>query len=101
MPAGWCWHSTPTLPGQGAAEKFYEWEQKYQVEVAVARFPDGKDPADLAMSDPEALRHAVDQALPFLGFRLDRLFGSRARRDEPRTAVSPRERGDGHRERAP
>ena len=72
--------------GQGAAEKFYEWEQKYQVEVAVARFPDGKDPADLAMSDPDALRHAVDQALPFLGFRLERMLGSR------RGAMSPEQR---------
>ena len=41
--------------GQGAAERFYEWEQKYQVQVSVARFPDGKDPGDLSLSDPEAL----------------------------------------------
>ena len=30
--------------GQGAAERFYEWEEKYQVEVSVAAFPQGKDP---------------------------------------------------------
>ncbi|MEN9800937.1 MAG: primase, partial [Actinomycetota bacterium] len=41
--------------GQGAAEKFYEWEQKYQVQVSVARFPQGKDPGDLASSDPASL----------------------------------------------
>ena len=42
--------------GQGAAERFYEWEQKYQVQVSVARFPEGKDPGDLAQRDPDALR---------------------------------------------
>jgi DNA primase len=63
--------------GQGAAERFYEWEQKYQVQVAVARFPDGKDPGDLSMSDPEALAKAIDTALPFLGFRLQRTMAGR------------------------
>ena len=28
--------------GQGAADKFYEWEQKYQVQVSVAAFPEGQ-----------------------------------------------------------
>ena len=64
--------------GQGAAERFYEWEQKYQVEVSVARFPGGKDPGDLAQSDPDALREAVAKALPFLGFRLDRVLAGQA-----------------------
>ena len=56
--------------GQGAAEKFYEWEQKYQVQVSVAAFPKGQDPGELSVSDPAALAAAVDSALPFLGFRL-------------------------------
>ncbi len=72
--------------GQGAAERFYEWEQKHQVEVAVARFPAGKDPGELAQSDPTALVAAVDGALPFLGFRIERLLGSR------RGALSPEQR---------
>jgi DNA primase len=63
--------------GQGAAEKFYEWEEKYQVEVSVAHFPQGKDPADMATNDPEGLRRAVEQAEPFLGFRVQRVLGSR------------------------
>jgi len=63
--------------GQGAAAKFYEWEEKYQVQVKVARFPDGKDPGDLSLSDPDALRAAVDDALPFLGFRVQRVLSSR------------------------
>lgn len=66
--------------GQGAAQKFYEWEARYQVRVSVARFPEGKDPGDLAVSDPEALAHAVDTAMPFLGFRLQRVLDSRALR---------------------
>ena len=63
--------------GQGAAQRFYEWEEKYKVEVSVARFPDGKDPGDLSLSNPDALRHAVDRAVPFLGFRVERVLGSR------------------------
>jgi DNA primase len=68
--------------GQGAAERFYEWEQKHQVEVSVARLPAGKDPGDLARSDPQALARAVDDSVPFLGFRLQRTMGSR-RLDSP------------------
>jgi DNA primase len=63
--------------GQGAAERFYEWEQKYQVQVLVAQFPKGQDPGDLSLSDPEALAKAVDTALPFLGFRLQRVISSK------------------------
>ncbi len=63
--------------GQGAAERFYEWEQKHKVEVSVARLPVGKDPGDLAQSDPGALQAAVDDAMPFLGFRLQRTLNSR------------------------
>ena len=75
--------------GQGAAERFYEWEQKYQVQVAVARFPDGKDPGDLSLSDPEALAKAIDTALPFLGFRLQRtMSGRQVRSPEERARLA-------------
>ena len=63
--------------GQGAAARFYEWEQAHQVEVSVAKLPAGKDPGDLAQSDPEALQEAVSGAIPFLGFRLQRTLSSR------------------------
>lgn len=63
--------------GQGAAERFYEWEEKHKVEVSVARLPQGKDPGDLALSNPEALAKAIDDPVPFLGFRLQRTLGSR------------------------
>jgi DNA primase len=75
--------------GQGAAEKFYEWEQKHQVQVSVARFPKGNDPGDLALSDPDALGAAVADALPFLGFRLQRVFDAKpARSPEERARVA-------------
>ena len=60
--------------GQNAAQRFYEWEQKYEVDVAVAAFPPGSDPGELGRTDPDLLRKAVEEARPFLEFRLDRLF---------------------------
>ena len=60
--------------GQGAAEKFYAWEKKYDVAVSVAQFPQGKDPGELSQTDPDALSRAINEAMPFLGFRLKRLF---------------------------
>ncbi len=64
--------------GQGAAARFYEWEQTHAVEVSVAKLPPGKDPGDLAQSDPAALAQAIDSAVPFLGFRLQRTLNSRS-----------------------
>lgn len=62
------------VAGQGAAERFYEWESRYKVEVSVAQFPQGKDPGDLASSDPTVLTSAVKSAKRFLGFRLQRVL---------------------------
>jgi DNA primase len=72
--------------GQGAAERFYEWEEKHKVEVLVARLPDGKDPGDLASSQPEALVAAVEKPVPFLKFRLDRTMRGR-QKDSPEHRV--------------
>lgn len=60
--------------GQGAADKFYAWEKKYDISVSVAQFPAGQDPGELADTNPEALAAAINDAMPFLGFRLKRLF---------------------------
>ena len=62
--------------GQGAAERFYEWERKYDIEVSVAKLLGGKDPGDLAQSDPESLPLAIEQASPFLAFRIDRVLST-------------------------
>jgi DNA primase len=62
--------------GQGAAEHFYDWERKFEVDIAVVALPAGTDPADLALKDPQALHEAVAQAKPYLGFRLERVFST-------------------------
>ncbi|HEV7886713.1 MAG TPA: DNA primase [Acidimicrobiales bacterium] len=61
--------------GQAAAERFYEWERKYEIDVAVAALPPGQDPGDVAFSDPGALQTAVKGAKAFLAFRLERVLG--------------------------
>ena len=62
--------------GQSAAEKWYTWEQRFEVGVRVAALPDGGDPADLFLRDPDALARAVDGARPFMQFKLDRVLGA-------------------------
>jgi DNA primase len=60
--------------GQAAAERCYQWEQRFEVQFQVADLPAGRDPADVGRDDPEALVQAVTRATPFLEFRLDRLL---------------------------
>ncbi|MGH9277416.1 MAG: DNA primase, partial [Acidimicrobiales bacterium] len=60
--------------GQAASARVYEWERRFEVDVAVAALPAGQDPADLARTDPAALRAAVMDARPFLAFRLGRVL---------------------------
>ncbi len=60
--------------GQKAAASVYQWEKQHEVDVAVAKFPPGVDPAELALQDPEALRQAIAEAVPFLKFRLNRVL---------------------------
>jgi DNA primase len=77
--------------GQGAAERFYEWEQKHQIQVSVARLPEGVDPGDLAQRDPEALAAAVADPVPFLAFRLRRVVDRHpARTPEERARLAQR-----------
>jgi DNA primase len=58
--------------GQTAADRVYEWERRHELDVAVADLPPGTDPAEMARTDPDALRAAVAEARPFLAFRLER-----------------------------
>lgn len=62
--------------GQAAAERVYEWERKFDIDVAVVAMPRGEDPADFARRDPEGLRAAVAGARPFLAFRLERVLAA-------------------------
>ena len=41
--------------GQAAAERWYQWEQRFEVQFQVADLPPGRDPADVWRDDPEAL----------------------------------------------
>ena len=58
--------------GQGAAERWYRWEQEFEIEVRVADLPAGQDPGELFHTDPARLLQAIERAEPFLQFRLDR-----------------------------
>ncbi len=60
--------------GQAAAERCFQWEQRYEVQFQVADLPPGRDPADIFSDDPQQLLAAVKGASPFLEFRLDRLL---------------------------
>lgn len=62
--------------GQSAAEKWYGWEQRYEIQLEVADLPAGKDPADVWRDDPAALLRALERATPFLQFRLDRVLAA-------------------------
>jgi len=75
----------PDAAGQAAAERVYEWEKKHEVEVAVAAIAPGADPAELARTDPDQLRRSVAEAVPFLGFRVERILdGANLRTPEGR-----------------
>ncbi len=60
--------------GQAAAGRFYEWQRKLSIDVAVAALPPGSDPGEMARTDPDALRAAIAGAKPFLQFRVDRIL---------------------------
>ncbi|MBI2708715.1 MAG: DNA primase [Actinobacteria bacterium] len=66
----------PDAAGRTAAERFYAWERAHEIEVRVADLPAGQDPGELARTDPEALRRAVVDAQPFLGFRIERVLAA-------------------------
>jgi len=60
--------------GQAAADRVYAWEQKEQLDFAVAALPPGADPGDLARTDAAALDKAVTGAQPYLAFRIERVL---------------------------
>jgi DNA primase len=60
--------------GQAAAERFYRWESEFDLELAVAALGEGRDPADVWRDDPDLLLKALEEARPFLQFRVDRLL---------------------------
>jgi len=57
--------------GQGAAERFYTWEQRLELDIYVLGLPPGADPGS---TDADKLRDAVAAARPFLEFRVGRIL---------------------------
>ncbi len=62
--------------GQNAAEKWYQWEQRFDIEVKVAALPAGQDPGELWQRDPAALPKAVEGASRFAQFKVDRVLAA-------------------------
>ena len=78
--------------GQAAAERCYQWEQRFEVQFQVADLPPGRDPADVGRDDPEALVDAVDarDAVP----RVPHRPTARDRRPVDRSRARARARSD-------
>ncbi len=75
--------------GQGAAARFHAWERAHDLDIRVVALPPGADPADLARENPEALKLAVEEAVPFLSFRLRRVWaGADLRTNEGRARAA-------------
>ncbi len=62
--------------GLAAAERVYEWEQKFELDVRVADLPPGVDPDDVAREDPAELARAVQEAIPYMRFRMERALAA-------------------------
>ncbi|MHB8466952.1 MAG: DNA primase [Acidimicrobiales bacterium] len=57
--------------GHGAAEKFYAWEQKLELDIHVMQLPPGADPGS---TDAATLAAEVGKARPFLDFWVERIL---------------------------
>ncbi|HVS79951.1 MAG TPA: DNA primase [Candidatus Paceibacterota bacterium] len=64
--------------GQNAAQKNAMLALKLGLEVKIAVLPQGSDPADLLLSDPEGWKKAVANSRHIVDFQLDRLLKSGA-----------------------
>ncbi|MEG3586342.1 MAG: DNA primase [Actinomycetota bacterium] len=61
--------------GQKAANRFVQWEEKYDLQIKVALLPDGTDPGDyLAQDNLDELVETVEEAIPFLRWRINRVL---------------------------
>ena len=63
--------------GQKAAERFTQWEEKHDLSIKVVELPEGQDPGDyLSNNQSEELEHLVEEAIPFLRWRVNRQLAS-------------------------
>ena len=82
--AGWCWPSTPTGPASRPPAASTSGSAGCEIDVAVAALPPGSDPGELARTDPDGLRAAVEGAKPFLQFRVERILDAAELSTRPR-----------------
>ncbi len=68
--------------GQEAAVRGMQLAQATGMEVRVVRLPDGRDPADVAIADPEAFTAALAASVGVLAFRIDRILTAPGSRDQ-------------------
>jgi len=68
--------------GQEASLRGMELALRAGLAVRVVNLPGGRDPADVALDDPEAFRAALTDADPYLTYRLRRALDAGGSRDE-------------------
>ena len=73
--------------GQEASVRGIELALAQGIVVRVVALPAGRDPADVALDDPEAFRRAASDAVGYLTFRIERTLAQEASRDQIYTDV--------------
>jgi DNA primase len=68
--------------GEEAALRGMALAQAAGMEVRVVALPQGRDPADVALEDPDALPAALEQAVGVLAFRIGRILAGGGSRDQ-------------------
>jgi len=68
--------------GQEAAVRGMQLAQATGMQVRVVQLPEGRDPADVAVADPDAFRAALEAAGGVLAFRIGRILTAPGSRDQ-------------------
>ncbi len=68
--------------GQEAAVRGMQLAQATGMQVRVVELPEGRDPADVAIADPDAFRAALEAAGGVLAFRIGRILTAPGSRDQ-------------------
>ena len=78
--------------GARAAERAFQFHQQHPVHLSVLVLPEGQDPADFVMANGgDAFLELADQAVPLIGYMLDRLVRGRDLSDVERRAMAIRD----------
>jgi DNA primase len=68
--------------GQEAAVRGMQLAQATGMDVRVVQLPNGRDPADVAIADPDAFRAALEMSVGVLAFRIGRILTAPGSRDQ-------------------